>query len=179
MDASLDLVRVNASSSHGVIFSGMAESRRKPHGRGFSLIELLVVIAIILVILAVAVPRIKEARLNAVETMVVREVQTIGQAQTQYQSQFNKFAASLAELGPPASGTAGPQAANLIPASLASGEKDGYLFGVVLTPVGYSVNANPEVFGGTGRRTFYLDQDGIVHQNWSGEPASIGSPEFK
>jgi len=156
---------------------GFRES--KPLARGFSLIELLVVIAIILVILAVAVPRIKETRLNAVETMVLREVQTIGQAQTQYQSQFGKFAASLVELGPPASGTAGPQAASLIPASLASGEKDGYLFVLALSPAGFSVNANPKVFGGTGRRTFYLDQDGIVHQNWGQEPASATSPEFK
>jgi prepilin-type N-terminal cleavage/methylation domain-containing protein len=114
----------------------MSASRRKRQTGGFSLIELLVVTAIILVILAVAVPRIKEARLNAVETMVVREVQTLGQAQMQYQSQFGKFAASLAELGPPAGGTAGPQAANLIPASLASREKDGYLFVIALTPVG-------------------------------------------
>ena len=157
----------------------MRVRRSKRQAEGFSLMELLVVIAIILVILAVAVPRIKEARLNGVETMVVREVQTIGQAQMQYQSQFGKFAASLQELGSPASGTAGPQAANLIPASLASGEKDGYLFVLALTPLGYSVNANPKVFGGTGRRTFYLDQDGIVHQNWSQEPASTASPEFK
>ena len=95
-----------------------------------------------------------------------------------YQSQFGKFAASLSGLGP-AGGTAGPRAANLIPASLASGEKDGYLFVIALTPVGYSVNANPKAFGGTGRRTFYLDQDGIVYQNWSQEPASVVSPEFK
>jgi len=142
-----------------------SEAKQAPGGRLLS-DELLVVIAIILVILAVAVLRVKAARLG-VETMVVREVQTIGQAQLQYQSQFGKFAASLPELGPPASGTAGPQAANLIPGSLASGEKDGYLFVLALTPLGYSVNANPKVFGGTGRRTFYIDQDGTGHQNWS------------
>ncbi len=146
---------------------------------GFSLVELLVVIAIILVILAVALPRIKEARLNAVETMVVREIQTIGQSQVQYQSQFGKYASTLSELGPPVTGVAGPQAASLIPASLASGEKDGYVFVTTLTPIRYRVNANPRAFGGTGRRTFYLDQDGIVHQNWSQEPASATSPEFK
>ena len=38
---------------------------------------------------------------------------------------------------------------------------------LALTPLGYSVNANPKVFGGTGRRTFYIDQDGTGHQNWS------------
>ena len=146
---------------------------------GFSLIELLVVIAIILVILTVAIPLVKEARLNAVETIVVREVQTIGQAQMQYQSQFGKYAATLAELGPPVNGAGGPQAANLIPASLASGEKDGYLFAVAVTSLGYSANANPKVFGGTGRRTFYIDQDGIVHQNWGAEPATSSSEEIK
>ena len=45
--------------------------------RGFSLVELLVVLAIIAVVLAVAVPVITTARLNGVETMVVREVQAI------------------------------------------------------------------------------------------------------
>ena len=78
--------------------TGMRVRRSKPPAEGFSLMELLVVIAIILVILAVAVLRVKAARLG-VETMVVREVQTIGQAQLQYQSQFGKFAASLPELG--------------------------------------------------------------------------------
>lgn len=146
---------------------------------GFSLVELLVVIAIILVILAVALPRIKEARLNAVETMVVRELQTIGQSQIQYQSQFGQYAPTLAALGPPTSGTVGPQAASLIPASLASGEKDGYVFVTTLTPLGYSVIATPRTYGGTGRRTFYLDQDGIVHQNWGQQPAGAASPEFK
>src|SRR5215471_4339686 len=100
-----------------------AVMRRKQSGglRGFSMVELLVVVAIIGILLAVAIPLINTARLNAVETMVVREVQTIGQAEMQYQTQFGKFASSLAELGPPVSGVAGPQAAQLIPATLASG----------------------------------------------------------
>lgn len=157
----------------------MGASQERSQRCGFSLIELLVVIAIILVLLAVAVPRIKEAHLNAVETIVVRELQTIGQSQIQYQSQFGKYASSLAELGPPITGLSGPQAANLIPASLASGEKDGYLFSISLTPIGFNANANPRIFGGTGRRTFFLDQDGTVHQNWGQEPASLSSPEFK
>jgi hypothetical protein len=69
--------------------------------------------------------------------------------------------------------------ANLIPGSLASGEKDGYRFVMTATPGGYTLVATPEVFGKTGRRTFFLDQDGIVHQNWGPELASADSPEFK
>src|SRR6266481_4494093 len=105
--------------------------------RGFSLIELLIVIAIILIILAIAVPKLGSARMNASETVVIREIQTIHQAQTQYMSQFGKYATTLAELGPPASGGPGPQAADLIPASLASGEKGGYTFTMTQTPAGY------------------------------------------
>lgn len=148
--------------------------------RGFSLVELLVVMAIIAIILAVAVPVLSKARLGAVETMVVREMHTIGQSQTQYLSQFGRYAATLAELGPPSTGGAeGPQAAHLIPSSLATGEKNGYLFALTSMPGGYTLNASPKVFGSTGRRTFYLDQDGVIHQNWGQQPASADSPEFK
>jgi type IV pilus assembly protein PilA len=148
--------------------------------RGFSLVELLVVMAIIAIILAVALPIMSKARLNAVETMVVQEMHTIGQCQTQYQSQFGKYAATLAELGPPVKGSVeGPQAANLIRSSLTSGEKDGYMFVMTSNAGGYTVVASPKVFPSTGRRTFYLDQDGVVHQNWGQELASVDSPEFK
>ncbi|HYL74222.1 MAG TPA: DUF2950 family protein [Bryobacteraceae bacterium] len=146
--------------------------------RGFSLIELLVVVAAIVVVLTVAIPNLLKAKLGAAETMVVREVQTIGQAEMQYASLFGKYAATLAELGPPAAGTAGPQAAELIPGKLASGEKNGYLYTLTLTPLGFAVNANPKEFGNTGRRTFYMDQNGVVHQNWGREAATANSPEL-
>jgi hypothetical protein len=66
----------------------------------------------------------------------------------------------------------------MIPASLASGGKDGYIFTLTLTATGYAVNARPRVFGSTGRRTFYLDQNGAVHQSWGEEPATASSPEI-
>jgi len=147
--------------------------------RGFSLLELLIVIAIILVILAVALPGALNAKLNASETVVMREMQTLYQAQALYNSQFGRFASTLRELGPPDAGDPGPQAAKIIPRSLASGEKDGYLFAMTTTPAGYSVNAKPKVFGQTGRRTFYIDEDGIVHENWGRDPATPASPEIQ
>ncbi len=156
----------------------MQMNRRRKQG-GFSLIELLIVIAIILIILAIAVPKLSSARMNATETVVIREVQTLHQAQTQYMSQFGKYAISLAELGPPTSGGPGPQAADLIPASLATGEKDGYTFVMTSTPTGYTVSANPKVYNSTGRRTFFSDQNMVMRQNWSQEPATINSPEVK
>jgi prepilin-type N-terminal cleavage/methylation domain-containing protein len=147
--------------------------------RGFSLIELLIVIAIILIILAIAIPRLSVAQMSAREMAVAREVQTINTAQAQYYSQFGRYANTLAELGPPTSGGPGPQAADLIPASLSSGDKDGYTFSLTATPSGYTVNANPKVFNTSGRRTFYADQSMSIHQNWTAEPANATSPELK
>lgn len=154
-------------------------SRYRRRQSGFSLIELLIVIAIILIILAIAVPKLGSARMNATETVVIREVQTIHQAQVQYMSQFGQFATTLAQLGPPASGGPGPQAADLIPTSLAAGDKDGYLFLLAATPQGYTINANPKVYNSTGRRTFFSDQSMAIHYNWSQEPANATSPELK
>lgn len=127
-------------------------SRRR---RGFSLIELLIVIAIILIIAAIAVPKMNNQMMSAREMAAIRQITTIHQAETQYYSQFGRYAASLTELGPPASGAAGPAAADLIPKALAEGKNSGYVFIVTASPTGYSVNANPEAFGSSGRRTFF------------------------
>jgi len=158
---------------------GMRQSGSRRSVRGFSLIELLIVIAIILIILTIAVPKLSTAQMNAREMAVVREIQTVNTAQAQYMSQFGKFAASMAELGPPASGGPGTGAADLIPGSLAAGEKDGYTFTLAATPSGYTLNVNPKVYNSSGRRTFYSDQNMIIHQNWSAEPANASSPEMK
>ena len=157
----------------------MEQFSKRRRARGFSLIELLIVIAIILIILAIAVPRLSVAQMSAHEMAVAREIQTINTAQAQYMSQFGTYATTLAQLGPPTSGGPGPQGADLIPASLASGEKDGYVFTLTGTAQGYTINANPKVFNTSGRRTFYADQNMIVHQNWSAEPANASSPEIK
>jgi type IV pilus assembly protein PilE len=146
---------------------------------GFTLIEILIVVAIVGLLLAVAIPSAMNAHLSAVETVVMREVLTIHQAQTQYQAQFGEYASNLAELGPPASGVVGPAGARIIPANLASGEKDGYRFTTNRTTEGYAIHADPKVFGKNGRRTFYMDQEGTLHQNWGPEPATENSAEPK
>ena len=147
---------------------------------GFSLVELLIVVAIILILAAIAVPKLNQNRQLAQETAALRELQAINTAQTQYYSQFGRYATNLSELGPGASGGAqGPQAADLIPGELAKGNKSGYKFAMAGGPAGYQITAVPEQFGSTGRRTFYSDQTMVVRQNWSAEPANATSPELK
>ena len=152
---------------------------RNPRRRGFSLIELLIVIAIILVIVTIAVPQYNKQMMSAHETAAIQAIQTIHAVETQYYSQFGRYAVSLAELGPPASGAAGPAAADLISKDLTEGKKSGYVFTVSATPTGYAVSAVPESFNSSGRRTFYSDQTLVVRNNWSQEPATVSSAELK
>lgn len=152
---------------------------RRRSRRGFSLIELLIVVAIILILAAIAAPKLTQNRMHAQETAAIRQIQTIHTAQTQYYSQFGRYAATMAELGPPASGQAGPSASDLIPGDLAIGKKSGYNFTMTGGPAGYAVNAVPEVYNSSGRRSFYSDQTLVIRENWGAEPANATSKEIK
>jgi type IV pilus assembly protein PilA len=157
----------------------MRETPKCDRRRGFSLIELLIVISIILIIAAIAVPKMNHQLMLAREQAAIRQIGSLHQAETQYYSQFGKYAQNLAELGPPASGAAGPAAADLIPKDLADGKKTGYIFNIVGTSTGYSITAVPEAFGNSGSRTFFSDQTLEVHQNFTAEPATDKSPSIK
>jgi hypothetical protein len=118
-----------------------------------------------------AIPVARQDIFSGSEIAALRTMQTITIGQVEYASQFGKYAGSLVELG--------PRGANLIPASLASGQQGGYIFSVGATQSGFLLHAAPVMFGVTGKRTFYADQTMIIHQNWGAEPASSDSPEFK
>jgi type II secretory pathway pseudopilin PulG len=141
--------------------------------------ELLIVVAILLIIGAIAVPKLSTAMMNAREMAAVRQIHTIHTVQAQYMSQFGRYATSLQELGPPPSGQPGPTGADLVGQDMAQGVKNGYQFVLVGTPTGYTVNANPVTPGTTGRRTFFSDQTGIIRENWGQEPANLSSKEIK
>jgi type IV pilus assembly protein PilA len=113
--------------------------------RGFFLIELLIVIAIILIIITIARPKFSSAQRYAKETSALGAIRTIHTMQVQYYSQYGKYATSLTELGPPASGAEGPAAANLIDSTLASGEKGGYKFTLVPAPGAISSMPRPSL----------------------------------
>jgi prepilin-type N-terminal cleavage/methylation domain-containing protein len=153
-------------------------NRDRARSRGFSLIELLIVIAIILIIATIALPKLNRARMYASETAAISHIRTIHTAETQYFSQFGKYATSLAELGPPTSGAANASAADLIPNDLASGEKGGYKYTLTPAPSGYVINAIPSAYNSTGSRTFYSDQSLTVRENYGPEPATDKSKEL-
>jgi type IV pilus assembly protein PilA len=146
------------------------QPNRRRGTSGFSLMELLIVIAIILTILSVTIPHVHKIKMGANETVVTKQIGTIHTAQAQYHAQFGKFAVSLSELGEPPSG------ADLIPRELAGGKKNGYTLQLQGTATGYTITANPDSYDGTGRRTFYSDQNMVIRHHWGPEPATPASP---
>jgi len=152
------------------------EGQKDARRGGFSLMELLIVIAIILVILTVALPKLNNAVRGAREVGAAKAITTIQTAQVQYYSNYNRFAASLTELGPPSSGPEGPGAAGLIERDLASGEKGGYKYTVTATPNGYNISAVPSQYPSSGSKTFFSDQGMGIHQHSGPEPATVNDP---
>ena len=154
------------------------QRQRRKH-RGFSLIELLIVIAIILIISAIAIPKITSTKRMANEVAAIRSCQTINTAQIQYFAQFGRYASTLAELGPPPSGAApSPAAAQLIDENLVDGIHLGYAFSMIGTPAGYSVNADPQS-PDSGSRTFYTDHSTTVRYRYGTDPASEQDPPIE
>jgi type IV pilus assembly protein PilA len=154
----------------------MFDLRRR---RGFSLIELLIVIAIMLIIITIALPKLTRARMYAQETAAISAIRTIHTAQVQYYSQYQRYATSLTELGPPTSGNASISSADLIDATLAAGLKQGYKFVVTGLQGGYTISAIPEPYGTSGSRTFYSDQSMGVHEHSGPEAATLQDPLMK
>jgi type IV pilus assembly protein PilA len=113
------------------------------------------------------------------EAAAVKAIQTIQTMQVQYNSQYGRFATSLTELGPPASGAANGTAADLIDSALASGEKGGYKFAMAGNQSGYAISAVPVAYGNTGGRTFYSDQTMAIRENDGPEPATASSKEMR
>jgi type IV pilus assembly protein PilA len=143
---------------------------------------LVVLFALLLVaggtLATIALPRVNKARIYSQEVGAIAAIRTLHTEQVMYYSQYGRYAVSLTELGPPASGAASPAAADVIDKELASGLKGGYEFTLVGNRDGYVINADPEMLNGSGSRTFYSNQDMVIHTNHAPQRATATSPEL-
>lgn len=142
--------------------------------QGFSLIELLIVVAIILIIAAIAIPNLLQARLSANESSAVGSIQSIKTAEIAYFNAYpaTGYANTLVNLGGPAPCNPAPAASCLLDDFLAnaapgSGGKSGYVFSALGIPnggmnAGYVIGSVPVQVQKTGNRNFCSVEDGVL-----------------
>jgi len=145
--------------------------------KGFSLIELLIVVAIILIIAAIAIPNLLQARVAANEASAVASLRTINTAQISYYSNYSDvgFSSTLAALGGTNCAPPDSTGACLIDTVLAAGNKNGYSFtvtGVGSAPTGGYLAVGMPI-PGSGNRSFCSTEDATIHV----DPTGSGIPD--
>jgi prepilin-type N-terminal cleavage/methylation domain-containing protein len=136
--------------------------------KGFTLIELLIVLALIVIIAAIAVPSMIQAKKNANEASAVMSIRAINQAELQYQATYGGYADSLANLGGADPCTKSVTTACLLDESLAGGVKAGYNFAAVGgVPANgenttFVAGAAPVAFDRTGNRLFCSTDKNVI-----------------
>jgi type IV pilus assembly protein PilA len=142
---------------------------------GFSLMELMIVMALIVIVLAMAIPSMKEAKINADEASAIASIRAINQAEVQYEAAYGGFADSLAKLGGADPCSKSAETACLLDDSLAGGVKQGYSF----TAIGenksggdntsFVAGAAPVSFDRSGRRRFCSTEKNVIRADPNGE----------
>ena len=110
------------------------------------------------------------ASMDQNERDAIRTLKEVAKAIETYRRTYTKLPGSLSNLGPPAKGASTSAAAGLVDAELAAGSKSGYAFRYVIVgasavgaPARYALAATPLVYGTTGRRSFFVDENGLIH----------------
>ena len=157
------------------------KSQQRSNEFGFTLIELLIVMSVILILMTLAVPAMQKVVKRGNETSAIASLRDITAQENTYNSTYptHGFACSLSALGgKPEAGAPTPEAAQLIPEDLASGNKAGYTFTISnCTKVtvnnqdmytSYEATAVPQSIGKSGHRGFCIDQAGEIKADPAG-----------
>jgi len=144
--------------------------------KGFSLIELLIVVAIILVIAAIAIPNLLQARISANEASAVGGLSAIKSAEVTYYTSYPAagYANDMATLGGASPCTPSSTTACLVDSAMTAAipggiSKSGYFFLVtgVMTPgavinTAFVAGAAPVAVHSTGNHDYCSTNDRIL-----------------
>jgi type IV pilus assembly protein PilA len=154
------------------MFRVSAKSRvHRPPAGGFSVVEILVVVMVILVIAAIAIPNMLQARMRANEAAAVASMNVIHTAEVAYVNAYPQvgFAGNLADLGTHGGNcenTGQSHSCRIMDDALTSGLKDGYTFELVgdgnRPNANYTLTAAPESAWTTGRCAYTSNESGQI-----------------
>lgn len=136
-----------------------------------------------------------ESDLRASEAAAVAALRKIADALRTYQRAFDRLPESLEQLGPAPKEGLSPERAALLDESLAAAQSGGYRFRYVIAPApgpagtteeserdksaGFALAATPIQYGQAGRRSFYLDSEGVLRgADKHGEVATLSDPRI-
>lgn len=145
--------------------------------KGFSLIELLIVVAIILVIAAIAIPSLLQARIAANEASAVGSLNAIKSAEITYYTAYPTigYSPDIGSLGGASPCTPSSTSACLIDSFLSSSTpgtlgKSGFVYlATGITTSGAAINtafvgaAAPTAARSTGNHDYCTANDGVLH----------------
>lgn len=152
--------------------------------KGFSLIELLIVVAIILIIAAIAIPNLLQAKIAANEAAAAGALNAIKSSEVTYYTAYPTvgYSPDMASLGgappcTPSSGTACLIDSALSSAVPGSAGRNGYFFGATGVMTGgatintaYVAGGSPMTVHSTGNHDYCNTNDGILRS----QMASVG-----
>jgi type II secretory pathway pseudopilin PulG len=117
----------------------------------------------------------QQSELEARERDAIAAVRKVANALKAYQRAYGNLPETLDQLGPAPSDGASPEAAGLLDADLAKGLAGGYRLRYSIVPAtgegdisernrgaGFALAATPAVYGKDGRRSFFLDDTGVL-----------------
>ena len=154
--------------------------------KGFSLIELLIVVAIILVIAAIAIPNLLQARLAANEASAVGSLSAIKSSEITYSTAYPTigFSPDIGSLGGASPCTPSSSTACLLDSFLSvstpgSGGKSGFVYLATGIIPGGSINnsafvaaAAPVLMHSTGNHDYCSTNDGVLRSQ-PGNPGDV------
>jgi len=109
-----------------------------------------------------------QASIGSNEQDALADLKTIAAAIETYRKTYSRLPETLARLGRAAKPS--PDAARLLEADLTSGQRNGYVFRMVIVgandlgaPAQYELSATPLTYGRTGKLSFFRDGQGRLH----------------
>ena len=159
----------------------------KPSNRGFTLVEIMIVVAIIALLAAIAIPNVLRGRTTANESSAIGNLRALVSSLEMYRSVNNVYPATAnwlanmyttptPDFGPPSFAHAMDGSA--CPPAAASSCTQGFTYDFASAGAGtYTLNADPDVLGQTGTRSFFVDETGVI-RHCTGTGAAVTDPSI-